>query len=548
MKRNTFKVFLMVLACCLLASCAQTAAPSAVPSSSPTSAPSTATTDPTPQATEQAAESPFAETLELTWMGYTGSKGDPVPADDRIKPIIEERFNVKIKKAEVDWTDKEKIVLYFASGNTADVMFIRQLDRNALVNQGLIRSFDANLLNEHMPTWMSYLKRVVDPEIIEQQLYYNGKCWGVPFTNESRISPYVYLINKTWVKNSGLNDVPKSLDELHTYLKYVTFEDPDKNGAKDTYGLSTAAIDRYFGLGVVFNHFGVFPKSYHLVDGKIKSSIQMDEYKEALKLLAKWYAEGLIDPEFTTKNSYDLYMEMGLNQAKLGMYSAPIIYYLGSRLEYYAEHYPDYEYDMFIGIPGKDGKVHTPILYPTLYTGQYPYYFGAQTSDQKMIRGMQILEAFCVDPELALMTQFGEVEKHGENWTLVNGVYKNNPDFNADKSRSAADVAMDARSFYCVLPSNLSPIKVLDDVILNATATALENPKTYIDFDFNFTGENESYSTYKAELETLEDTFILNVILGRVNADEAYESFLNDWLTAGGQEVLAGFQAMVDKK
>ena len=494
------------------------------------------------------ANTEYPEHLDLIWMGYTGNEGDPIPEDDRIKSILEEKFNVTITKAQVDWANREEMVLYFASGNTVDVMMSRQLERDTLVEEGLIRSIPEDLLYKYMPDWMNHVTTMVGEEVVKQQMYYNGEIWGVPYTAESRVSPYVYLINKTWLEASGATEVPKTMDELHDFLTYCTFNDPDGDGENNTYGIGSTGNGSFFGFSVVFAAYGAFPKAYNNRDGQIVAGCQTEEYKEALKLLAQWYSEGIIEPEFATWQGYTPYYEECVLKAKDGLMSMPVIYYYESRLNTFAEFFPQYNVDIFYGVEDNEGVVRTAMQYPSLYTGQYPYYFGCDTTDEQMIRGMQILNAFCTDEELALMTNFGEVEEHGANWYLDDtGVYKRNDQWYTENERTALDIAKDARSFYCVLPSNIAPIKTLSSRVLDATAFAVNQEKTYMDRDFAYMGTNSAYSTYSGDLSTIEDAFILNVILGRKTVDNDYDAFIKEWESAGGLKVVDEYQKLYEE-
>lgn len=497
-----------------------------------------------------AQENPYAETIELTWMGYTGNTGDPIPAEDRIKSVIEEKFNVRITKADVDWTSKEQVSLYFAEGNRPDVMFIRQMDRNQLVDEELIRPIDEELLYEYMPDWMECVGRLVTPDFLKTQMYYQGQIWGVPYTSESRIAPYGYYINKTWYQQAGLSEAPKTMDELHDYLLYVSTGDPDGNGEQDTWGISTEVVNNYhyYGLNVLWAYFGVSPKSYQEIDGVIYASCQIPQYKEALAMARDWYAEGIIQPDFVLNESYDALYDLGAN-AKVGLFLLPVTYYYSTRVDTMAKDHPEYEYELYFGVEREDGNAATVNVFTNLYRNSYPYYFGVDTTDEQMIRGMQILNEFCVDPELALMTNFGEVEEHGANWVYTEeGVYKTNAEWNetVNGERSALERARDARCFYCILPSTKTPVQTVDSRDLYAIEKGLSLEQVYADINFNYAGVNTAASTMETDLFSIEDNYILNVILGRVDLDSTYEAFVDEWMSAGGAEVLAEYQELYE--
>lgn len=104
------------------------------------------------------------------------------------------------------------------------------------------------------------------------------------------------ILRTDWLDTLGLS-TPKTLEDLHNVLKSFTFDDPDKNGKNDTYGLS-GHKEQYF--GTVFGAYGIYLKeinSWMERGGKLEHSTTRPETKQALSTLRDWYAEGIIDPD-----------------------------------------------------------------------------------------------------------------------------------------------------------------------------------------------------------------------------------------------------------
>ena len=86
-----------------------------------------------------------------------------------------------------------------------------------------------------------------------------------------------------------------TLAECEEVFYKMANEDPDGNGVKDTYALSNT------GLLPIYGAFGAIPDRWvddgegNLIYGAVHPGM-----KDALTLLAKWYKDGLIDPEFVT--------------------------------------------------------------------------------------------------------------------------------------------------------------------------------------------------------------------------------------------------------
>ena len=95
---------------------------------------------------------------------------------------------------------------------------------------------------------------------------------------------------------------------IPTYGVPGIYGDPDGNGEADTVGLTgtlnpVMVPSNLHGFDVIFNSFGSFPTLFWKRDGQIVYGSTQPETKEALALLARWYQEGIIDPDFATKNT-----------------------------------------------------------------------------------------------------------------------------------------------------------------------------------------------------------------------------------------------------
>lgn len=194
---------------------------------------------------------------------------------------------------------KTKLNLLASSGDLPDYFSVPDLlTLNRLADEGLILPLD-DLLKK-APDVTKFLK----PEDLEM-LKYKGKLYGLPpgYRPEPFNGPNTngLLIRQDWLDTLNLKS-PTTLDELHDVLKAFTFNDPDGNGKKDTFGITT---NKLLGAGTygtyfssVFGAFGVVPTFWQQRDGQLKQGMVLPETKQALALLQSWYKEGIIDPEF----------------------------------------------------------------------------------------------------------------------------------------------------------------------------------------------------------------------------------------------------------
>lgn len=483
------------------------------------------------------AEGGYEEKLELVWMGYTNVSGTPFYDDDPVKDLIEERYNVAITKVPVDWTSKEQISLYFAEGNMPDVMLCRQLSRETLIDEGLIRSYPVEWMYEYMPNYMAYLTGYIDPAVVSQQLEIDGQCWGIPQTTEGDTSGFSCgIINMTWAKAVGIEKVPETLEEYHDYCYKVTFEDPDGNGQDDTYGISNAGY-WYGGLMPIFVHYNVSPNSWYLVDGKVTHSVQTENYKKVLETIAAWYAEGIIDPEFATKG-WTEYQNTVLT-GKIGTFTHMASEVYGSDIPKLQAVLPECEFDVMPCIVDYQGEKAVNADYPALFENE-PIYFGTETTDEEVIRAMQIIDALISDPELVLKHYFVSDEYYTVD---EDGSYSYIPGF-YDMDQSI--LMEQGYNYYCSRVSMINPIQTYSAATTELLQERAPYKKVYWGMGFGYSGVCEAYNELNGELKTFENNYALSVILGQANLEESFEGFLNEWSASGGQKVLDEFQTILD--
>lgn len=110
------------------------------------------------------------------------------------------------------------------------------------------------------PTWKAAMAEV--PEAW-QPFTENGKRMAIPIITE-QASQAVLWIRKDWLDKLGL-EAPRNLDELEQIMKAFTYDDPDGNGIKDTYGIDFAIKDQYLAsptgdISWVFGAYGALPE------------------------------------------------------------------------------------------------------------------------------------------------------------------------------------------------------------------------------------------------------------------------------------------------
>ena len=136
-----------------------------------------------------------------------------------------------------------------------------------------------------------------------------GEIWGLSGLAESRIGRITALWNKTWMDELGL-EVPETLDEFHDVL--VAFKnagDINKDGLENEIPLTTVGgsyLVGYLGSPYGLHQYENMSRTnmWEDGDGKLYDERLTDKMKDTLTYINSLYAEGLLDPEFSSGSDH----------------------------------------------------------------------------------------------------------------------------------------------------------------------------------------------------------------------------------------------------
>ena len=228
--------------------------------------------------------------------------------DNRALRYIEDTLNVDITFAWVVPSDSfpDKLNLSIASGDIPDVMVVTPIQFQQLVDAGALEDLtpyvekyaNADLLaNWEATGGVALAAATVD-----------GKVLGIPNVQPQADAPIMAWVRQDWLDKLGLEG-PKTVDDIEAIAKAFIDQDPDGDGAADTYGLTgtlqpVMIPGNMHGFDGIFNAYGAFPELFFRnADGKIVYGSVQPETKDALARLAAMYQAGVIDPEFATKTT-----------------------------------------------------------------------------------------------------------------------------------------------------------------------------------------------------------------------------------------------------
>lgn len=194
-----------------------------------------------------------------------------------------------------------KLNLAFASGDISDVIFgagSQNLTRAQEVDygsQGIIIPLE-DLIPEYAPNLNKLLEE--RPDIRKSITAPDGHIYSLPMISDGDIAswPIGPLWYKgEWLKNLGVTELPKTIDDFYKLLVRFRDEDPNRNGKKDEIPLTEAKLEVI--KTWLMPAFGIFNGGIQVKDGKVSYSLTSPEYKEFLTFMHKLYAEKLLDPE-----------------------------------------------------------------------------------------------------------------------------------------------------------------------------------------------------------------------------------------------------------
>ncbi len=239
-----------------------------------------------------------AEPLEILWAINDQGTGALPQKDGVVVKTIEEKFNVDITFFDSNYIwSQEQFNIKLASGEIPDVWY--DYGHNTWWEQGIIRTITEEMIAQNMPKTYNdiYMEQDPDKNAFKVRTVEGDKLLGLPSITVDGASCFLRVYRQDWLDNLEL-EVPTTLEELENVVMAFTKDDPDGNGKDDTYALNTEA--HRLGFCDVFGAFGIVPNTWILKDGEVVRSDATEEYKEALKIIARWYKEGYINPECLT--------------------------------------------------------------------------------------------------------------------------------------------------------------------------------------------------------------------------------------------------------
>jgi putative aldouronate transport system substrate-binding protein len=233
-----------------------------------------------------------------TWFQAGGT-----PTDNAYTQWARETLGIIWKAAWIapdDQTNNQRISLAAAANDLPNVIEAANSEIHKLARGGQLMEVES-LLVTHGSDLTQYLYFNEAMKATNDRLFlpvtYQGQAYAVPRVD----APLGGASNNHFIRKDVLDElgleVPSTLSEFEDTLKAVADAYPSMI---PFYIYSQSDQDFIKGVEVVTNAYGAAPGKWIERNGQLAYGSIQPEVKLALEHLARWYADGLIDPEFIT--------------------------------------------------------------------------------------------------------------------------------------------------------------------------------------------------------------------------------------------------------
>ena len=158
------------------------------------------------------------------------------------------------------------------------------------------------LIDQHAPNIKAFFKE--NPEVAKAITAPDGNIYYMPYVPDGSVSRG-WWIRQDWLDKLKLKQ-PQNVNELYEVMKAFRDRDPNGNGKKDEIPYFNSNEHEVFRLALLWGARSSGSNTamdFMVKDGRVVHPFAQEEFKVAIKNIAKWYAEGLIDKEIFTRKS-----------------------------------------------------------------------------------------------------------------------------------------------------------------------------------------------------------------------------------------------------
>lgn len=507
------------------------------------------------------------EVITINWVGLN-HKTEGTPEDSWVGQQLRKRFpNVRIVPNNVDQTNRDKLLLMANSGELPEFGFIMKIHGFAydFYLDGITRTIPFSMIREYAPN----LTKMLDDDPVGwlvRKVDDAEEMYAMPALKEYKGGiAYEPFFRYDWLQRIGKeprqvkdlepeNDPGRYLwakghqyrwDELEDILVAIRDGDLDGNGRDDTIPFGVSKEEGYWRLlagmfgTVVYTDFNVRD-----ADGDTTMAVISEDYRDFLKLMAKWYEMRLIDREFmsiTNEKLQDLRVEGNMG----------VIMGTHNSLKYDEGRADNYPMLMFERVPESKIVMTDPFIGPNGKTG-VPASVGASTwvwntlvradvSDEKLAAALEIYDYVNCTVEGHIMSVYGEEDTHFD-WA--------GEPYNSYAERRPGLPGTGGQTGFWFYNAYFRPAEYnrffdspnLAEVLNYYRDTA--GPEKYSipqyrEDLFGDTNVRDLSQKYGATLDTIAKEFFAKAISGAIDIDSEWDAYVAKFLRSGGDEMIA---------
>lgn len=475
------------------------------------------------------------EPITITWMNHMDLSSNNSWAKENVAKLLKNYgFNVKFEVIEMGTHDSTEwyniLNTYIASGGQpADIVQTSSLSTNA-VDAGWFVPITEEMIKENMPKYYAAALETYEYMPAYFRDLRDGTVYCLCSWNMFGPCRHTMVYRQDWLDQLGMA-VPTTIEEFEAFLRACRQTDFNGDGELNEYGYTSGTNSPFCGFNEVYAAYGAQPLVWMNKDGKIVRGEMTPGAREALETLARWYAEDLIPKGVnTTETRRD-----GFNQGIRGSYAqgdgyAPALVQGGQNYEEFYAAQPNGKMIVaptFKGPRGESGTIEWGAK-------KYQISFGAQLADQpeKLTMILQMLECIATHEDLFEAAMLGE---KGTHWDFVEeGATSGATTFLGEYTEF--NYRLDTVGVREMSESAFCPVWVPEVYLKYLDPKAVEYA-SYETGYYDVIGNGITFDEqieYTTDLDNLTKEVFMDIITG-VKPIEAYDEYVQEWLSNGGQ-------------
>jgi hypothetical protein len=508
------------------------------------------------------------EPMTISWFGKYGKD---IEDGNPIQKYIEEKFNVKLVNTRINHKDGAKIDLMISSGEHPDAMYAAR-DMAGFFLKGAFRSIPKEMIEEYCPGYWEMINATGPlgqnfALVKGKDDEYMGLPMSMDYKKGTKYMPYFRL---DWLEKAGIEvkdmqhsgarisenkaywtKEPFTFDEFVKILYTYRDGDFDGNGKADTIPFGCRGDTGLRGLWFLFTLYGMNGVQNYNDNGKTVMMATHSKLKESLKTGRKWFQEKLIDSELPNVDrasseakivngivgayisSYN-YIALGINPIwDTGITASTIKNNPETKL-------------LLTPMPlTVDGKALGNCTVAGLPLAMNLFCVKRETSDEKLVKILQIYDHINFDDKAMVYTQYGwpgeNFEWTGTPWDSYIKAIDGKSGWGGEYGFGFYNAATRPQKLYKL---QVAPMEYpIASYFGWGEGSKMAVPQ-YREDILNETDYLELWGKYNGALNTIMNEFIWEAIITDIDIDAEWDAYVERWLGAGGKEVLAELEKM----